>query len=144
MKTKIFCLSNFLSNLKQFCYSDFRSHIPMKIYENKNYCVLVIFWVISGYFEAHIFLFHIFTKNENFMKTKILYLSNFLSSFKPFCYSGFSFSYIHENFLTNLWKRKVLYLNDFWVTSNNFATRIFRSYIFTKIYWKIYKNKNLF
>ena len=47
---------------------------------------------------------------EKLMKTKnivfIIIISYFLSNFKVFCCSDFSFFYIHENFLKSLFKQK--------------------------------------
>ena len=66
-----------------------------------------MFWVVSSYLVTFFVLIYSQNILENFMKTKLLYLSNFLSNLKLFCYSDFLFSYIYETFLKNLWKQKV-------------------------------------
>ena len=62
-------LSRFLSNLKDICYLDF--------------CVLIYSRKLS----------------EKFMKTKILYLSDFSKKFNLSCYLNFLNLYIHKNIL---------------------------------------------
>ena len=62
--------------------------------------------------------------------------SDFLSNFKLFCSAEFPFWCIHENFLKNIWKQKILCLKQF--------KRFFNPYIFTKTFWKFWKQRILF
>ena len=102
-----------------------------------------MFWVVSSYLVTFFVLIYSQNILENFVKTKLLYLSNFLSNLKLFCYSDFLFSYIYETFFKNLWKQKVLCLSDFCVISSYCVTHVFCSYIFANIYRKIYENKSI-
>ena len=118
--------------------------ISRKIYENKNIEFKWFFLVISSYFFTWIFvLFCSWKLFEKSMKTKILYLSDFLSNFQLFCYLNFLFLYIHYSFL-KLYSSKIITFKSFFLgILSYFVTWIFSSYIFTKIFWKIYENKNI-
>ena len=109
---------------------------------------------------------YIFTKNflKNLWKESIVF-KWFLSNFNRFYYSDFLFLYIYEKFLKNLWKQNILFqtilllgfslLKDLqkffekfmetkYCVSNYFVAWIFPSYIFTKLFWKIYGYKILY
>ena len=78
-KNKNILLSVFLSNFKLFCYLDF----PF-LYIHENFV-------------------------EKFMKTKIMYLSDFFEQFQAILFLGF----LVLIFLKNLWKQKILCLEQF-------------------------------
>ena len=148
-ESKNIYLSNFLSNFKLFCYSSFpflyiQGDFLKNLWKQKVLSlsdILSNFKLFCGSYSA---FSYISTKSYwRIYENKSIMLKQFLSNFKLFCYSNFLFLYIHENILKNLWKQNVLCLNDFLRISNDFATRISHSYIFTKFNWKIYENKNI-
>ena len=68
------------------------------------------------------------------MKTKILHLNDFLSNFKLFCYSNFTFVYIHEKFLKN-------FLKTFQMIHITYITQILKLILKTiRIIFCMYKN----
>ena len=97
-----------------------------KIYVNNS---SNFFEIISSYFV--VWIFHSYISTKSFWKID----ENNSSNFKLFCDSDFPSLYIHETFLKKLWKQ----FN--WFFKN--LKRIFHSYIFIKIVWKILRTKNI-